>query len=38
MDMALNKLKRLICHKNQTTNQQPFKTNYLYQIGMLDSK
>ena len=24
MDLALNNLQRLICHKNQPTNQPPF--------------
>ena len=29
MDLALNNLQRLICHKNQPTNQPPLAGDYL---------
>ncbi len=38
MDLALNNLQRLICHKTQQTNKQTNKkiTNYSYRIKYLN--
>ena len=36
MDLALNNLQRLICHKTQTTNQQPKAINKANNMTTID--